>query len=118
MEKPQKAAGVLPGRRPQAAFAMRTGKALGVISPRDDGKVRFDLDSPEGRLAALEALGVTRYNEEMARQASRERVVASAGGHEVVIVQSRFGALHFVDGTGNSFPELESAIAFAEENPI
>jgi hypothetical protein len=79
--------------------------------------VRFDLDSSEGRLAALEALGVTRYNEELTKRASREDVVATAGGHEVAIVQSPFGLLYYVNGTGKTFPELESAIAFAEENP-
>jgi hypothetical protein len=79
--------------------------------------VRFDLDSPAGRLAAFETLGVTRYNEELAKRASRETVVVTAAGHEVVTVQSPFGLLHYVDGTGKAFPELESAIAFAEENP-
>ena len=43
--------------------------------------MRFDLDSPEGRLAALEALGVIRYNEELAKTTSRETVVATAAGH-------------------------------------
>jgi hypothetical protein len=60
---------------------------------------------------------VTRYNEELAKCASREDVVAMAGGHEVVIVRSRSGLLHYVNGTGKAFPELENAIAFAEENP-
>jgi hypothetical protein len=88
-----------------------------LAEPQGGQKVRFDLDSPQGRLAALEALGVPRYNEELAKCASREDVVAMAGGHEVVIVRSRSGLLHYVNGTGKAFPELESAIAFAEENP-
>jgi len=79
--------------------------------------VRFNLDSPEGRLAALEALGVRRYNEEMAKRASRENVVATAGGREIILVQGRSGSLHYVDGTGKAFPALESALAFAEGNP-
>ena len=77
----------------------------------------FDFDSPEGRLAARAALGVTRYNQEMAKRASRENVVTTGAGHEVVMVQSRVGLLHYVDGTGKAFVALESAIQFAEQNP-
>ena len=77
----------------------------------------FDLNSPEGRIAALNALGVKQYNEEMAKRASRENVIAKAAGREIVIVQSRSGSLHYVDGTGKAFAALESAIQFAEENP-
>ena len=79
--------------------------------------VRFDLDSPEGRLAALEALGVIRYNEELAKTTSRETVVATAAGHEIVTLHSSHGVLHCIKGTGKAFAELESAIQFAEENP-
>ena len=53
----------------------------------------------------------------MAKRASRENVVATAAGHEVVMVQSRFGLLHYVDGTGKAFVALENAIQFAEQNP-
>jgi hypothetical protein len=56
------------------------------------GKVSFDLNSPEGRIAALNALGVREYNEEMAKRASRENVIAKAAGREIVIVQSRSGS--------------------------
>jgi hypothetical protein len=79
--------------------------------------VRFDLDSPEGRLAALEVLGVIRYNEELAKTTSREMVVATAAGHEIVTAHSPCGLLHYINGTGKVFAELESAIQFAEENP-
>jgi len=79
--------------------------------------VRFDLDSPEGRLAALEVLGVIRYNEELAKTTSREMVVATAAGHEIVTAHSPYGLLHYINGTGKVFAELESAIQFAEENP-
>ena len=74
--------------------------------------MRFDLDSPEGRLAALEVLGVIGYNEELAKTTSREMVVATAAGHEIVTAHSSY-----INGTGKAFAELESAIQFAEENP-
>jgi hypothetical protein len=80
--------------------------------------VRFDLDSPEGRLEALAALGVIRYNEELAKTTSREKVVASAAGHEIVTAHSPYGPLHYVNGTGKAFAELQSAIQFAEEYPV
>jgi hypothetical protein len=79
--------------------------------------VRFDLDSPEGRLAALEVLGVIGYNEELAKTTSREMVVATAAGHEIVTAHSSYGPLHYINGTGKAFAELGSAIQFAEENP-
>ena len=81
--------------------------------------MRFDLDLPEGRLAALEVLGVIRYNEELAKTTSREMVVATAAGHEIVTAHSPYGLLHYINinGTGKVFDELESAIQFAEENP-
>jgi hypothetical protein len=84
---------------------------------REDGKLRFDLDSPGGRLAALEALGVIRYNDELAKTTSREKVVATAAGHEIVTAHGSYGPLHYINGTGKAFAELESAIQFAEENP-
>jgi hypothetical protein len=79
--------------------------------------VEFELDSPEGRLAALAVLGVIRYNEELAKTTSRETVVATAAGHEIVTAYSSYGPLHYINGTGKAFAELESAIQFAEENP-
>ena len=77
----------------------------------------FDLDSPEGRLAALEVLGVFGYNEVLAKTTSREMIVATAAGHEIVIAHSSYGLLHHINGTGKAFAKLESAIQFAEENP-
>jgi len=50
----------------------------------------------------------------LVKRASRENVVATAAGHEIVLVEGRFGLLHYVDGTGKAFPALESAIEFAE----
>jgi hypothetical protein len=79
--------------------------------------VRFDLESPEGRLAALETLGVIRYNEELAKAPSRETIVATAADYEIVTMQSSYGPLHCINGTGKAFAVLESAIQFAEENP-
>ena len=79
--------------------------------------MRFDLDSPEGRLAALEVLGVIRYNEELAKTTSQGMVVATAAGHEIVTAHSPYGLLHYVNGTGKVFAALESAIQFAQENP-
>ena len=80
--------------------------------------MRFDLDSPGGRLAALATLGVIRYNEELAKTTGRDTVVATAAGHEIVMAySSNSGPLHYINGTGKVFAELESAIQFAEENP-
>jgi hypothetical protein len=82
-----------------------------VISPRLTGgwTVRFDLDSPEGGLGALEALGVIRYNEELAKTTSRETVVATAAGHEIVTAHCSYGLVDYINGTGKAFAELESA---------
>ena len=79
--------------------------------------MRFDLNSPEGQLAALEVLGVIGYNEELAKTTSREMVVVTAAGHEIVTAHSSYGLLHYINGTGKAFAELGSAIQFADENP-
>jgi hypothetical protein len=54
---------------------------------------------------ALEALGVDRYNEELAKTTSREMVVDAAAGHKIVTAQ--YGLLHCINGTGKAFAELE-----------
>ena len=112
----RKVAGVPPGRPAQIALQCEAGVERSRQADREDGKVRFDLDSPEGRLAALEVLGVIRYNEELAKTTSREMVVATAAGHEIVTTHSPYGLLHYINVTGKVFAELESAIQFAEEN--
>ena len=90
-EKPRKVAGVPPGRPAQIALRCEEGFERSRQADREDGKVRFDLDSPDGRRAALEALGVIRYNEELAKTTSREMVVATAAGHEIVTAHSSYG---------------------------
>jgi hypothetical protein len=72
----RKVAGVPPGRPAQIALRCEAGVERSRQADREDGKERFDLDSPDGRLAALEALGVIRYNEELAKTTRREMVVA------------------------------------------
>jgi len=113
----RKVAGVPPGRPAPIALRYEAGVERSPQADREDGKVRFDLDSPEGRLAAFEALGVIRYNEELAKTTSRETVVATVAGHEIVTAHSSYGLLHYINGTGKAFAELESAIQFAQENP-
>jgi hypothetical protein len=72
----RKVAGVPPGRPAQSALRCEASIEGSRQADREDGKERFDLDSPDGRLAALEALGVIRYNEELAKTTRREMVVA------------------------------------------
>jgi hypothetical protein len=108
---------VPPGRRAQIALRCEAKCWRYLPSQPEYETVRFDLDSPEGRLAALETLGVIRYNEELAKAPSRETIVATAAGHEIVTMQSSYGPLHCINGTGKAFADLESAIQFAEENP-
>ena len=56
---------------------------------------------------ALEALRVVLYNEELAKTTSREMVVDAAAGHKIMTAHSSYGLLHYINGTGKAFAELE-----------
>lgn len=73
----------------------------------------FDLDTPEGRYAASQAMSVDAYNAAM-----KKHLIASAievvNGHAIRPTFSRFGRLFAVGTTGTSFSTLEAARKFAE----
>jgi hypothetical protein len=104
----RKVAGVSPGRPAQIALQCEAGVGRSRQADREDGKVRLDLDSPEGRLAALEVLGVIRYNEELAKTTSREMVVATAAGHEIVTEHSPCGLCITSTGPARCSPSLKA----------
>lgn len=73
-----------------------------------------DLDTPEGRLAAIEALGPEAYNAAM--QAHQQKnTVETVNGHALRYVQTeRFGRLVMVGSTGKAFTTLDAAREFAK----
>ncbi|MEX3859669.1 hypothetical protein AB3X94_37395 [Paraburkholderia sp. BR10923] len=75
----------------------------------------WNLDTPEGRFAAAEALGPEGYNRAMLEKFERDTVQV-VNGHPIRRVASRFGQLFMVDGTGLAFYTLAEAITHAEHN--
>lgn len=73
----------------------------------------YDLDTPEGRLAAAEALGPDGYNRAM-RDHQARHAVDVVNGHRLRWVPSRFGRLCMVGATRRAFRTLAEARAFAE----
>jgi hypothetical protein len=73
----------------------------------------YNLDTPEGRAAAIEALGADAYNEAMkAHQAAN--TIETVNGYALrYVVSGRFGRLISVDDTGNAYAHLEDARRFA-----
>lgn len=66
-----------------------------------------DLSTPEGRLAAIESLGVGAYNALMQEHLEKS-VVCVHNGKKIRTVQSRFGRLFAVEG-GNAYTTLDAA---------
>lgn len=76
----------------------------------------IDLDSPEGRLAALELLGPVAYG--VALEARNEgRRVATFNGYDVRRISTRYGQLFAVGSTGRAYISLEKAEAYAASLP-
>lgn len=71
-------------------------------------KTEFDLDQPEGRLAAVEALGPEAYNAAMKAhvKASCAEVV---NGYGIRPVATRFGKVYAVVGDDMGFSTIEAA---------
>lgn len=76
----------------------------------------YDLNSPEGRLAAAKALGPDGYNEAM-RQHLERNTVATVNGYPIRKVASRFGQLHQIVGTNRAFYTFAEAEKFANAQP-
>lgn len=82
------------------------------MKPDPHAGAGFDLDTPEGRLAAVEALGPEGYNRAMADKLVRDTVL-TVNGHPIRTVMSRFGRLYAVGATGRAFGTLGEATTFA-----
>lgn len=74
-----------------------------------------NLDTPEGRLAAAEALGPKGYNAAMKAHQDRN-TIETINGHAIRAVSSRFGRLFAVGNTGRAFSTADQARAFATDN--
>jgi hypothetical protein len=72
----------------------------------------FDLNTPEGRLAAVEALGPAEYNAAMRKAFAANRITV-VNGHALRRVASRYGQLIMVGATGTAFRNLDAAESFA-----
>jgi hypothetical protein len=75
----------------------------------------YNFDTPEGRYAAIEALGPERYNEAMAEHRKNSVIKVVAGREFCRIRSSRFGELIAVGE--QAFTTLEAAAQFAQEHP-
>jgi len=73
-------------------------------------------DDPEERLALIERVGPEEYNRLYREQMERE-TVATINGFPIRHINTRFGRLFSVDGTGKAFATLGEANAFAEQQP-
>ena len=72
----------------------------------------MSLDTPEGRLAYIEANGLEAYNRAMKKKFDQD-TVEIVNGHRIRTVHSRFGLLYVVDGTNKAHSTLEGARAIA-----
>lgn len=65
-------------------------------------------DSPEARLALIEAVGPEEYNRQF-QEHRRRSVIETVNGHDIRAVHSRFGRIYMVDGTNRGGATLEVA---------
>lgn len=72
----------------------------------------IDWNDPAARAALVERIGVDAYNEAVADW-RRRSIVATVNGHDIRPVQTRFGRLFMIDGTGTAYRTLEEAREFA-----
>ncbi len=73
-------------------------------------------DSPEERLALLERIGADAYNRALAEH-ELASTIETVNGYHLRAVNSRFGPLVAVAGTGHSFADIERARDFARTRP-
>jgi hypothetical protein len=76
----------------------------------------YNFDTPEGRLAAIEALGPTAYNAAMAQHRAAS-AVATVNGYPIRPMASRFGQLFEVVGAGAAFTTQKAAEGHAAGLP-
>jgi len=76
----------------------------------------MDLDTPEGRLAAAEALGPDGYNRALQNHFGKN-TVKIVNGYALRWVSSRWGRICMVEGDGGGFSTLEAAEARANSLP-
>ena len=72
-----------------------------------------NLDTAEGRLALLEAVGADEYNR-LLELRRRRSVLCTVNGHDIYPVHTQFGLLYAVGGTKMAFSTLDQAKAHAE----
>lgn len=72
----------------------------------------YDIDTPEGRLAAATALGPAGYSDAMRRHIA-DTCVETVNGYGIRPVQTRFGRLYAVVGTTYAGGTIDAARAHA-----
>ena len=77
----------------------------------------IDWDDPAARLALLEQLGPTAYNEALA-QHREEIVVEVVNGFKIRSSKTRFGTLLVIGETGLAYETLEEARQVATDLPV
>lgn len=76
----------------------------------------FDMSDPAQRAFLADKLGPEGYNKAMDEYLRRQTVV-NVNGHDLRMVQTRFGTLYHVGTTPKAFSTLPEAIAYAQETP-
>lgn len=76
----------------------------------------WDFTSPEGRLAALTALGSDEYNRQL-RQHHHEQVTETVNGYDIRKIPTKFGILFQIGTTSSAFSDLEDAKTYAKQLP-
>lgn len=77
----------------------------------------MDWDNPSDRAALIEQVGPQAYNEQFLAHVEAN-TVSRAGGRNILPVNTRFGRLFSVHGTGHAFATLEDAEAYANANSV
>jgi hypothetical protein len=73
-------------------------------------------DNPAARARLIERVGVAEYNRQHAAHVARS-TVETVAGRAIRPVNSRFGRLFMVEGTGKAFTNIEDARQHARANP-
>lgn len=76
----------------------------------------IDWDDPAARAGLIERVGVAEYNR-LHAQHRRDNIVATVNGYDIRPVNSRFGRIFMVDGSGKAFAEQAEAEAHARSLP-
>jgi predicted helicase len=72
----------------------------------------MDWDNPQERFALIESVGPDEYNRRMQKHMD-DSVVSTVNGYHIRPVNTRFGRLFMVAGTGTAYQTLELAEQYA-----